>query len=58
MDNFFDHHSTDIQLKPQLLGSLLQYYYKIKGWLVAWFVVTEEEKIAAGIYLSRLGDDK
>lgn len=58
MDNFFDQQSTETKLKPQLLGGLLQFYCNIKEWLVAWFVMTEEEKIAAGIYLGRLGDNE
>ena len=55
MDNFFDQESTDTQLKPNLLCSLLQIYRNIKGWLVALFVLTEEEKIAAGVYIDRMG---
>ncbi|MCJ7715331.1 MAG: hypothetical protein MUO54_02260 [Anaerolineales bacterium] len=56
MDNSFDQLSIETQLKPTLLSSLLQIYHNIKGWLVASFVLTEEEKIDAGIYIGRVGE--
>lgn len=58
MDNSFDQHCSKTQQKKELLGSLLQIYYNIKSWLVASFVLTEEEKIDAGIYIGRLRDDE
>ena len=46
------------QPKTGLFGSLFQIYCTIKRWLVEWFVLTEEEKINAGIYIGHLGDDE
>lgn len=58
MDNSFDQNNSKTRLKTELLGSLLQIYYNIKSWLVASFVLTEEERIDAGIYIGRLRNDE
>jgi hypothetical protein len=56
MDNLFDQQSTEAQHRPKLISSLLQIYQYIKGQLVAWLVLTEEEKIAVGVYIGRKGE--
>lgn len=58
MDKSFDQQSSDIRPKTDPLGNLLQIYYIIMGRLTAWFVLTEEEKIGAGIYIGRMGEDE
>ncbi|MBN2044532.1 MAG: hypothetical protein JW757_05885 [Anaerolineales bacterium] len=58
MDNSYDRHNSETQAKTQSLGNLLQIWYAIKSRLVALFVLTEEEKIAAGIYIGRMGEDE
>ena len=58
MDKSFDQQSSEIRSKTDLLGSLLQIYYLIMGRLTAWFVLTEEEKIGAGIYIGRMSEDE
>ena len=58
MDNSFDQQSSDIQSKLVILGSLKQIFDSILNWLVAPFMLTEEEKKGAGIYRERLGRDE
>lgn len=58
MDKSFDQQSSEARSKIDPLGSLLQIFYLIKGRLTAWFVLTEEEKIGAGIYIGRMGEDE
>lgn len=58
MDKSFDQQSSEAQSKIDPLGSLLQIFYLIMGRLTAWFVLTEEEKIGAGIYIGRMGEDE
>lgn len=58
MNNSVDQHSADRQLQTRYLGSALQIFQSIKAWLVTWFVLTEEEKIAAGVYVGRMGEDE
>lgn len=55
MDNPIDQFRSKTRRKITPLGSLLQNFSKMKKWLVASFVVTEEEKIDAGINIDRLG---
>jgi len=58
MDNSIDRHSSETQAKTEPLESLLQTCYVIVGRVVTWFVLTEEEKIAAGIYIGRMVEDE
>ena len=58
MDKSFDQQSSETRSKTDPLGSLLQMFFLIMGRLTAWFVLTEEEKIGAGIYIGRMGEDE
>ena len=55
MDKSVDQHNSDRQQKTGYSGSDLQIFQNIKAWLITWFVLTEEEKIAAGVYIGRRG---
>jgi hypothetical protein len=58
MDNSFDRHRIAIQSKAERLGSLLQVFNGILARLASWFVLTEEEKISAGISIGRMREDQ
>ena len=58
MDNSLGKHSSNSQRKTEFLSSLLKIYHNIKGLLIAWFVLTEKEKFAAGVYIGRKGEDE
>jgi len=58
MDKSVDLLGSDRQQKTGFLCSLIQIYHNIKDWLAIWFVLTEEEKIAAGVYVGRMGEDE
>jgi hypothetical protein len=58
MDNSFDRHSTVIQSKAERFGSLFRVFNGILARLASWFVLTEEEKISAGIYIGRMREDQ
>lgn len=58
MDNSFDQQTAEAQSKPFLQANLPKIIENVLNKLLRPFLLTDEEKQEAGIYIGRLGKDE
>jgi hypothetical protein len=57
MDNSFDQQKTKPRPKMRFSGNLPKIIENLINWISSPFLLTEEEKEQAGIYIGRIGED-
>ncbi len=58
MDNSFDQYETEAQSKSNFPANLLKILGDGIDWILSPFLLTEEEKAEAGVYIGYMGEDE